>query len=125
MNETDNGKCSIILKEGDDFDDKDHCMYVIGKKSLDEGFEFKARKLDTFRHLMMNCKLKSDKLQCIIWKTCKAYRPEEFQRRISDLRGLRPEAYQKLEDAGFETWSRAMCPANRYNYMTSNRAVDK
>ncbi|GJR77224.1 transposase, MuDR, MULE transposase domain protein [Tanacetum coccineum] len=33
-----------------------------------------------------------------------------------------PESYKKLEDAGFETWSRAMCPANRYNYMTSNNA---
>nr|GEW63533.1 transposase, MuDR, MULE transposase domain protein [Tanacetum cinerariifolium] len=32
------------------------------------------------------------------------------------------EAYQKLKDAGFETWSRAMCPANRYNYMMSNSA---
>nr|GEU91705.1 hypothetical protein [Tanacetum cinerariifolium] len=73
-----------------------------------------------YRHLMMNCKLKSDKLQCVFWKTCKAYTPEEFQRRTSDLRGLRPKAYQKLEDAGFETWSRAICPANRYNYMTSN-----
>ncbi|GJR44565.1 transposase, MuDR, MULE transposase domain protein [Tanacetum coccineum] len=74
------------------------------------------------RHLIMNCKLKSDKLQCIFLKTCKAYTPEEFQRRICDLRGLRPEAYQKLEDAAFETWSRAMCSANRYNYMTSNSA---
>nr|GFA02585.1 transposase, MuDR, MULE transposase domain protein [Tanacetum cinerariifolium] len=25
----------------------------------------------------------------------------------------------KLEDVGFKTWSKAMCPANRYNYMTS------
>nr|GEZ32646.1 hypothetical protein [Tanacetum cinerariifolium] len=122
MNETDNGKCSIILKEGDDFDNKDHCMYVISKKALDEGFEFKARKSDTLRHLMMNCKLKSDKQQCIFWKTCKAYTPEEFQRRISNLQVLRPEAYQKLKDAGFETWSRETCPANRYNYMTSNSA---
>ncbi|GKA83212.1 transposase, MuDR, MULE transposase domain protein [Tanacetum coccineum] len=47
------------------------------------------------RHLMMNCKMKSDKL---------------------------PEAYKKLEEAGFETWSRAMCLADRYNYMTSNNA---
>nr|GEX44429.1 hypothetical protein [Tanacetum cinerariifolium] len=220
MNETDNGKCFIILKKGDDFDNKDHCMYVIRKKALDEGFEFKARKSDTLRnealeinmgcpiesfsqlpyyfynlkmaneetvtdietddegrfkmcfvafgfairsflthirtlliidgahlkgtykgtnlvlvgmdgnnnytyfhrHLMMNCKLKIDKLQCIFWKTCKAYTPEEFQRIISDLQVLRPKAYQKLEDAGFETWSSAMCPTNRYNYMTSNSA---
>ncbi|GJW54955.1 transposase, MuDR, MULE transposase domain protein [Tanacetum coccineum] len=39
--ETHNGKCSGIMKKGDDFDNKEHCMYVIGKKSLDEGFEFK------------------------------------------------------------------------------------
>ncbi|GKF31474.1 hypothetical protein Tco_0101272, partial [Tanacetum coccineum] len=73
-------------------------------------------------HLMMNCKMKSDKLQEIYWKTCKAYTLKEFQRRVSDLRGFRPEAYKKLEEAGFETWSRAMCPADRYHYMTSNSA---
>ncbi|GJZ31717.1 hypothetical protein Tco_0576764, partial [Tanacetum coccineum] len=49
---TDNGKCSIILKEGDDFDNKDYCMYVSGKKALDEGFEFKARKPVTIRALL-------------------------------------------------------------------------
>ncbi|GJS85329.1 transposase, MuDR, MULE transposase domain protein [Tanacetum coccineum] len=175
----------LFVKKGDDFDNKEHCMYVIGKKALDEGFEFKIRSFLTHmrpllitdgahlkgtykgtnlvlvgmdgnnqivpiatgvsqdetgeswtwfllkfkecigevpnlaiitdrhpaiiltcntifpnafygyccRHLMMNCKMKSDKL---------------------------PEAYKKLEEAGFETWSRAMCPADRYNYMTSN-----
>ncbi|GJZ38293.1 transposase, MuDR, MULE transposase domain protein [Tanacetum coccineum] len=72
------------------------------------------------RHLMMNCKMKSDKLQEIYWKTCKAYTPEEFQRRVSDLRSFRLEAYKKLEVAGFEIWSRAMCLADRYIYMTSN-----
>ncbi|GJT82174.1 transposase, MuDR, MULE transposase domain protein, partial [Tanacetum coccineum] len=74
------------------------------------------------RHLMMNCKMKSDKLQALYWKTCKAYTPEKFQRRVSDLRGFRPEAYKKFKETGFETWSRAMCPADRYNYMTSNSA---
>nr|GEY98962.1 hypothetical protein [Tanacetum cinerariifolium] len=48
------------------------------------------------RHLMMNCKMKSDKLQAIYWKTCKAYTQEEFQKRVSDLRGFRPKAYKKL-----------------------------
>ncbi|GJR51349.1 transposase, MuDR, MULE transposase domain protein [Tanacetum coccineum] len=71
---------------------------------------------------MMNCKMKSDKLQEIYWKTCKAYTPEEFQRRVSDLHGFRPEAYKKLKVAGFEIWSRAMCLADRYIYMTSNSA---
>ncbi|GKE30001.1 transposase, MuDR, MULE transposase domain protein [Tanacetum coccineum] len=72
------------------------------------------------RHMMMNCKMKSDKLQAIYRKTCKAYTPEEFQRRVYDLRGFRPEAYKKLKEGGFKTWSRAMYPADRYNYMTSN-----
>ncbi|GJX77172.1 hypothetical protein Tco_0323983 [Tanacetum coccineum] len=40
--ETYNEKSYHILKEGDDFDNKEHCMYVIGKKALDEGFEFKV-----------------------------------------------------------------------------------
>nr|GEU56672.1 reverse transcriptase domain-containing protein [Tanacetum cinerariifolium] len=178
--------------QGDDFDNKEHCMYVIGKEALDEGFEFKIRSflahmrsllitdgahlkgtykgtnlvLDRMdgnnqivpiaicevpnlafitdrhlaiiracntifpnafhgyccRHLMMNCKMKSDKLQAIYWKACKAYTPGEFQRRVFDLRGFRPKAYKKLEKAGFETWSRAMCLADSYSYMTSNIA---
>nr|GEU96210.1 transposase, MuDR, MULE transposase domain protein [Tanacetum cinerariifolium] len=29
-------------------------------------------------HLMMNCKLKSIRLQCLFWKMCKAYSPEDF-----------------------------------------------
>ncbi|GJU74413.1 hypothetical protein Tco_1265818 [Tanacetum coccineum] len=47
--ETPYGNCSGILKKGDDFDNKEHCMYVIGKKALDEGFEFKVRKSTTLR----------------------------------------------------------------------------
>ncbi|GJV21364.1 transposase, MuDR, MULE transposase domain protein [Tanacetum coccineum] len=181
----------LFVKKGDDFDNKEHCMYVIGKKALDEGFEFKGTYKGTnlvlvgmdgnnqivpiatgvsqgetreswtwfllkfkecigevlnlaiitdrhptiilacnmifpnafhgycCRHMMMNCKMKSDKLQAIYRKTCKAYTPEEFQRRVYDLRGFRPEAYKKLKEGGFKTWSRAMYPADRYNYMTS------
>nr|GEY55494.1 hypothetical protein [Tanacetum cinerariifolium] len=32
----------LFVKKGDDFDNKEHCMYVIGKKALDKGFEFKG-----------------------------------------------------------------------------------
>nr|GEY06378.1 transposase, MuDR, MULE transposase domain protein [Tanacetum cinerariifolium] len=56
------------------------------------------------------------------WKICKAYTVPEFERSISSIRALRPEACRKLEAARFEKWSRAHCPANRYNYMTSNCA---
>ncbi|GJU22783.1 transposase, MuDR, MULE transposase domain protein, partial [Tanacetum coccineum] len=54
--------------------------------------------------------------------TCKAYTVPEFEKSISGIRALRPEAYIKLEVVRFEKWSRAHCPANRYNYMTSNCA---
>nr|GEU83479.1 hypothetical protein [Tanacetum cinerariifolium] len=45
---------------------------------------------------------------------------EDFNRLISILSGYRPEGLKKLELAGFEKWSKAYCPANRYNYMSSN-----
>ncbi|GJV37734.1 transposase, MuDR, MULE transposase domain protein [Tanacetum coccineum] len=74
------------------------------------------------RHLMINYKFSSDKLKAWYWKTFKAYTVPEFEKSISGIRALRPEAYKKLEGAGFKKWSRAHCPANRYNYMTSNYA---
>ncbi|GJV61430.1 transposase, MuDR, MULE transposase domain protein [Tanacetum coccineum] len=54
------------------------------------------------------------------WKTCKAYLECDFKSAISDIRGLRPDAYRKLKEAGFDRWLRAYCLSNRYNYMTSN-----
>ena len=74
------------------------------------------------RHLMMNCRLKSKKYKGLFWKACKAYLESDFQNTISEIRRLRPEAYRKLEDAGFDRWSRAYCPGKRYNYMTLNSA---
>ncbi|GJS09162.1 transposase, MuDR, MULE transposase domain protein [Tanacetum coccineum] len=53
-------------------------------------------------HLMMNCNLKGKKLRGIFWKACKAYTTEDFDKAISKLRGHRPEAVRKLEEAGFE-----------------------
>ncbi|GKA61820.1 transposase, MuDR, MULE transposase domain protein [Tanacetum coccineum] len=63
------------------------------------------------RHLMMNCKFKSDKLKAWYWKTCKAYIVPEFERSISGIKALRPEAYKKLEDAGFERYTGEDKPA--------------
>ncbi|GKA13825.1 transposase, MuDR, MULE transposase domain protein [Tanacetum coccineum] len=72
------------------------------------------------RHLMMNCKFKGKKIRGMYWKTCKAYTTHEFDALLAVLRGYRPDGVQKLEIAGFDKWSRAYCPANRFNYMTSN-----
>ncbi|GJS27505.1 transposase, MuDR, MULE transposase domain protein, partial [Tanacetum coccineum] len=74
------------------------------------------------RHLMMNCKLKSIKMQCLFWKMCKAYTVEDFRMAINELGSKRPDVYEKLIEAGVERWSRAYCPRDRYNYMTSNSA---
>ncbi|GJY90748.1 transposase, MuDR, MULE transposase domain protein [Tanacetum coccineum] len=74
------------------------------------------------RHLMMNCKLKSIKMQCLFWKMCKAYTVEDFGMAINELRSKRPDVYEKLIEEGVKRWSRAYCPRDRYNYMTSNPA---
>nr|GEX82016.1 transposase, MuDR, MULE transposase domain protein [Tanacetum cinerariifolium] len=72
------------------------------------------------RHLLMSCKLKSIRLQCLFWKMCKAYSPEDFNMEINKLGRKRPDVYQNLTEAGVKKWSRAYCPSDRYNYMTSN-----
>ena len=72
------------------------------------------------RHLMMNTKMHSEVLKCLYWKTCKAYTRENFAKLMSDIRAVRPQAHIKLMEAGVEKWSRAHCPAQRYNYLTSN-----
>ncbi|GJX94715.1 transposase, MuDR, MULE transposase domain protein, partial [Tanacetum coccineum] len=42
--------------------------------------------------------------------TIASYLERDFERAISDIRGLRPDAYRKLEEAGFDRWSRAYFP---------------
>ncbi|PWA83004.1 transposase, MuDR, MULE transposase domain protein [Artemisia annua] len=74
------------------------------------------------RHLQMNCNLSSDRDKYIYWKACKSYTVENFHKAIEELRAVRPEAVKKLEEAGFEKWSRVYCEGNRYNYLTSNSA---
>lgn len=72
------------------------------------------------RHLMLNTRMQSDSLKCLYWKTCKAYTTEEFAHLMCEILAARPIAHRKLVAAGIEKWSRAHCPANRYNYLTSN-----
>lgn len=74
------------------------------------------------RHLMMNCNFKQEKIRYLYWKTCKSYLPEVFDKTFAELRAKRPEAVKRLEQAGFQNWSRAYCTGKRYNYLTSNSA---
>ncbi|GJW40639.1 hypothetical protein Tco_0066484, partial [Tanacetum coccineum] len=71
---------------------------------------------------MMNCGMQSERYKVLYWKTCKAYTEQEFDKLMSDIQAVRPDAHHKLVEAGIEKWSRAKCLANRYNYMTSNSA---
>nr|GEV02338.1 hypothetical protein [Tanacetum cinerariifolium] len=43
-------KCARTFKVGDEFDDKDDCIFQLGKKALFEGFEYKPRKLCKLRY---------------------------------------------------------------------------
>ncbi|GJV78292.1 hypothetical protein Tco_1509876 [Tanacetum coccineum] len=60
------------------------------------------------------------KIRGIFWKTCKAYTTHEFNTLLAVLRGYKPDGVQKLKISGFDKWSKAYCPTNRYNYMISN-----
>nr|GEU54169.1 transposase, MuDR, MULE transposase domain protein [Tanacetum cinerariifolium] len=70
------------------------------------------------RHLMMNCGIQSNKYKELYWNTCKAYTVQDFEKLMTGIHVVRPDAHQKLIEAGVEKWSRAKCPANKYNYMT-------
>ncbi|KAH0634844.1 hypothetical protein KY284_037630 [Solanum tuberosum] len=50
----------------------------------------------------------------------KVYDRCEFNDHFNQIRDLVPKAAETLEHIGFHTWSRALCPGNRYNIMTSN-----
>nr|GFB11005.1 hypothetical protein [Tanacetum cinerariifolium] len=47
---------------------------------------------------------------------------EDFGMAINELRSKRPNVYEKLIKVGVKRWSRAYCPRDRDNYMTSNSA---
>ncbi|XP_049397325.1 uncharacterized protein LOC125861482 [Solanum stenotomum] len=54
------------------------------------------------------------------YKAAKAYDRCEFNDHFNQIRDLVPTAAETLESIGFHTWSRAFCPGNRCNIMTSN-----
>ncbi|GJT46311.1 transposase, MuDR, MULE transposase domain protein [Tanacetum coccineum] len=62
------------------------------------------------RHLMMNLSLKKKKTKGLYWKICKAYTPEEFSTKMSNLQAIQPDAYHKLIGVDPQRWSRAHCP---------------
>ncbi|KAH0696429.1 hypothetical protein KY290_013792 [Solanum tuberosum] len=76
------------------------------------------------RHLRENIRnnFHNSKVVTHFYKATKAYDKCEFNDHFNQIRDLVPKAAKTLERIGFHTWSRAFCPGNRYNIMTSNIA---
>jgi hypothetical protein len=51
-------------------------------------------------HLMMNLSLKRDTTKALFWRICKAYTPDEFDRKMQILLSIQPEVFHKLIEAG-------------------------
>ncbi|XP_071733933.1 uncharacterized protein [Rutidosis leptorrhynchoides] len=70
-------------------------------------------------HLLMNIDLPK-KHDWLFWKICKAHTVRQFDLYMEQLRIINENAYDKLNRVELGRWSRARCPVNRYNYLTSN-----
>ncbi|XP_015068772.1 uncharacterized protein LOC107013357 [Solanum pennellii] len=76
------------------------------------------------RHLEENIRnnFHNSKVVSHFYKAAKTYDICEFNDHFNQIRDLVPKAAEALERIEFHTWSRAFCPENRYNIMTSNIA---
>ncbi|KAG5601404.1 hypothetical protein H5410_032774 [Solanum commersonii] len=76
------------------------------------------------RHLGENIRnnFHNSKVVTHFYKAAKTYDRCEFNDHFNQIRDLIPKAAETLERIEFHTWSRAFCPGNRYNIMTSNIA---
>ncbi|KAH0696353.1 hypothetical protein KY290_013721 [Solanum tuberosum] len=76
------------------------------------------------RHLGENIRnyFHSSKVVSHLYKAAKANDRCEFKDHFNQIRDLVPKAAETLERIGFHRWSRAFCPKNRYNIMTSHIA---
>ena len=52
-------------------------------------------------------------------KASRVYRTDEFKKLMDELNIVKPKAYDKLMD-DVHKWSRAYCPIQRYDLMTTN-----
>ncbi|KAG5631473.1 hypothetical protein H5410_003190 [Solanum commersonii] len=89
-----------------------------------KGMTFKIKE-ELANSLKIACLKKDFRLKKVVshfYKEAKAYDRCEFNDHFNQIRDLVPKAAKTLERIGFHTWSRAFCPRNRYNIMTSNIA---
>ncbi|XP_062100019.1 uncharacterized protein LOC133805889 [Humulus lupulus] len=77
-----------------------------------------------YHHISMNvvAKFKTDHCHVLMYNAAYAFRKFEFHANFEKIKSKDPAIAQFLEGMGFDKWSRAYFPGNRYNIMTSNYA---
>ncbi|XP_062085526.1 uncharacterized protein LOC133791623 [Humulus lupulus] len=77
-----------------------------------------------YHHISMNvvAKFKTDHCHVLMYNAAYAFRKFEFHANFEKIKSKDPAIAQYLEGMGFDKWSRAYFPGNRYNIMTSNYA---
>ncbi|KAM3396142.1 hypothetical protein P3S68_005148 [Capsicum galapagoense] len=76
------------------------------------------------RHLGENIQnnYHNERVVTLFYRAAKAYSREEFLEHFNQIEDVNHKVAKFLTRVDFERWSRAFCPANRYNIMTSNIA---
>ncbi|XP_062093532.1 uncharacterized protein LOC133799538 [Humulus lupulus] len=77
-----------------------------------------------YHHISMNvvAKFKTDHCHVLMYNAAYAFRKSEFHPNFEKIKSKDPAIAQYLEGMGFDKWSRAYFPGNRYNIMISNYA---
>ncbi|XP_062113929.1 uncharacterized protein LOC133824929 [Humulus lupulus] len=78
----------------------------------------------SYHHISMNvvAKFKTDHCHVLMYNAAYAFRKSEFHSNFEKIKSNDLAIAQYLEGMGFDKWSRAYFPGNRYNIMTSNYA---
>ncbi|XP_062085199.1 uncharacterized protein LOC133791286 [Humulus lupulus] len=77
-----------------------------------------------YHHISMNvvAKFKTDHCHVLMYNAAYAFRKSEFHANFKKIKSKDSVIAQYLEGMGFDKWSHAYFPGNRYNIMTSNYA---
>ncbi|XP_062086060.1 uncharacterized protein LOC133792159 [Humulus lupulus] len=77
-----------------------------------------------YHHIGMNviAEFKTDHCHVLMYNAAYAFRKSEFHAHFEKIKSKDPAIAQYLEGMGFDKWSRAYFPGNRYNIMTRNYA---
>ncbi|KAM3327789.1 hypothetical protein P3S68_033838 [Capsicum galapagoense] len=106
--------------------------FYVADKECDASYGFFLNNCDIASKIPKSCVLHlgvnirnnyhNESVVTFFYRAAKAYSREEFLDHFNQIEYVNPKVVGFLERVGFERWSRAFSPANRYNIMTSNIA---